>query len=319
MDSHTTNDGISRRKFLKRTAIVTLTAGLTPLPTAVGKLMAQDTQPMKTRPIPSSGESIPVVGVGTWQQFDVSPDPAYLEPLQQVLKNLFQTGGSLIDTSPMYGNAETVLGNLFASMGNRDRAFLATKVWTSGKQSGIDQMKRSMDKMNASKVDLMQIHNLVDWKTHLTTLKEWKSRGTLRYTGITHYTESAFDDLETIMKSREIDFVQLPYSIGFRAAENRLLPLAQDQGIAVIVNRPFEAGSLFRGIQNQPLPPWKNEIDCSSWAQFFLKYILGHPAVTCVIPGTSDPQHMLENARAGTGNIPGEKLRNRMHEYWKSL
>jgi diketogulonate reductase-like aldo/keto reductase len=274
---------------------------------------------MRTRPIPSSGEQLPVVGVGTWQQFDVSSDPAYLNPLKSVLRNLFKLGGRVIDTSPMYGRAETVLGNLLTSLGKRKEAFLATKVWTSGRENGIQQMQASIDKLNVSTLDLIQVHNLVDWKTHLDTLNRWKESGKIRYTGVTHYTQSAFDELETVLKTRDIDFVQLPYSINFRAAEDRLLPLAQDQGTAVIINRPFEAGSLFREVRGASLPEWASSLDCDTWAQYFLKYILGHSAVTCVIPGTSNPQHMLDNARAGTGSIPTNKQRKRMLDYWQSI
>jgi diketogulonate reductase-like aldo/keto reductase len=274
---------------------------------------------MRTRPIPSSGEQLPIVGLGTWQQFDVGNDPAYRTPLKKVLSNLFRTGGSVIDSSPMYGRAERVVGSLLESMQERESAFLATKVWTRGKQSGIDQMNRSMEKLNASTIDLMQVHNLVDWQTHLDTLTAWKEEDRVRYVGVTHYTQSAFDNLETVMKQRDIDFVQLPYSIGFRAAEKRLLPLAEDRGIAVLINRPFQAGGLFRTIRGESLPEWVNQIDCESWAQYFLKFILGHPAVTCVIPGTSNPEHMLDNARAGVGKLPDSDQRERMHDYWTSI
>lgn len=309
---------LSRRNFLKSALTAGLSAGLASVTPFGRELLAASSQTMRTRPIPSSGEQLPIVGVGTWQQFDVSPDPSYLDPLKNVLRNLFKTGGSVIDSSPMYGRAESVVGTLLESMGERNEAFLATKVWTRGREDGINQMKSSMSKLNADVVDLIQVHNLVDWQTHLDTLNQWKSEGRIRYTGVTHYTQSAFDELETVMTDRDIDFVQLPYSIGFRTAEDRLLPLAEEQGIAVLVNRPFEAGGLFRGVRNRELPDWAGEVDCSSWAQYFLKFILGHPAVTCVIPGTSNPQHMLDNARAGVGTIPSDKQRERMHRYWKA-
>lgn len=309
---------MSRRTFLKSAAAVGLTLGLSPWTSFLESVGAAG-KTMRTREIPASGEPLPVVGVGTWQQFDVASEPAYLKPLRKVLRTLFRKGGSVIDTSPMYGRAESVVGRLLSSINKNREAFLATKVWTRGRRSGIQQMKSSMEKLNTDVLDLMQVHNLVDWKTHLDTLNQWKKEGRIRYTGVTHYTESAFNELETVMKNRDVDFVQLPYSIGFRAAENRLLPLARDRGIAVLVNRPFEAGSLFRSVRGKSLPDWAADLGCETWAQYFLKFILGHPAVTCVIPGTSNPEHMLDNARAGIGPLPDSKQRERMHDHWSSL
>lgn len=310
----------SRRQFLKSTVAVALSLGLSPW-----KVLGQgndgnnQSATMNTRAIPGSGENLPVVGLGTWQQFDVDLDPRLLKPLKRVLGALFESGGSVIDTSPMYGRAQQVLGKLLTDQGRRSDAFIATKVWTRGKQSGIDQMNDSMDKLNVEVVDLIQVHNLVDWRTHLETLRDWKDNGKIRYHGVTHYTGSAFDELANIMKNVPIDFVQLPYSIGFRRAEERLLPLAREQEIAVLVNRPFRAGSLFRQAQEKSLPDWASELGINTWAQYFLKYILGHPAVTTVIPGTSDPDHMLDNARAGTGPMPNATQRKEMVKYWTSL
>ncbi len=310
---------ISRRTFLGSALAAGAVLGLSPWIALADRPGTASPPAMKTRPIPASGEELPVVGLGTWQQFDVPSEPDRLKPLARVLRHLFRTGGSVIDSSPMYGRAEGVVGSLLKSMGNRERAFLATKVWTRGEEAGIRQMERSMRRLNAPTIDLMQVHNLVDWHTHLETLHAWKREGRIRYHGITHYTESAFGELEAILREHDVDFVQLPYSIGFRAAESRLLPLARERGVAVLVNRPFQAGRLFRSVRDKPLPGWAGEIDCDSWAQFFLKFILGHPAVTCVIPGTSDPEHMLDNAHAGMGTIPGDRQRERMHEYWRAL
>jgi diketogulonate reductase-like aldo/keto reductase len=311
---------LTRRRFLKTAAAAAVSLGIGPW-----KLLAQEPSSIEvrdvdlnTRPIPSSGEPLPVVGLGTWQQFDVSMEPHLMDPLEQVLRNLIRTGGSVIDTSPMYGNAQAVLGRLLDESERREDVFLATKVWTSGERAGINQMNASMDKLGVSTVDLMQVHNLVDWETHLETLKRWKNEGRIRYTGVTHYTASAFDELVTVMENEPIDFVQLPYSIGFRRAERRLLPIARDRDIAVLVNRPFQAGSLFRRARGRSLPEWASELGIGSWAQYFLKFILGHPAVTTVIPGTSDPEHMLDNALAGTGPMPDESQRERMVDHWES-
>ncbi len=310
---------IGRRDFLKWSLALGASLGLSSWGPLLERLRARPAPAMKTRTIPSSGEELPVVGVGTWQQFDVSSEPDNLDPLRKVLSGLFETGGSVIDSSPMYGRAESVVGTLLDSMEDREQAFVATKVWTSGRQDGIQQMEQSMRRLNVSTVDLMQVHNLVDWQTHLDTLDRWKETGRIRYDGITHYRESGFEGLERIMRDRTIDFVQLPYSIGFRGVEETLLPLARDRGIAVLVNRPFQTGTLFDSVRDEPLPDWASDLDCESWAQYFLKFILGHPAVTCVIPGTSNPEHMLDNARAGVGTIPDEDQRERMHRYWRSL
>lgn len=268
---------------------------------------------MQKRKIPSSGEMLPVVGVGTWQTFDIGASPAERAPRAEVLKALFDAGGSVIDASPMYGRSEAVVGDLLAQAGTRDKAFLATKVWTVGREQGIAQMKQSLNLLRTDKIDLMQIHNLLDWETHLPTLKAWKMEGRIRYIGVTHYTESAHGTLEAVLQlGGGIDFVQVDYSIDDRGAERRLLPYARDHGVAVIVNLPFGGGGLLHRLARRKLPDWAAEIGCTSWAQVLLKFVLSHPAVTCVIPGTSKPEHMRENAQAGIGSYPDAALRQRM-------
>jgi diketogulonate reductase-like aldo/keto reductase len=274
---------------------------------------------MLTRPIPQSGEPLPVIGIGTWQTFDVRPDRGALDQRREVLRTLFEHGARVIDSSPMYGRAEQVVGAVLAEMDARDKAFLATKVWTSGEAAGIAQMQASAAKLRSPVIDLMQIHNLVDWRTHLRTLRAWKADKRLRYIGITHYTVPALDDLAAVIRAEPIDFVQLAYSIDVRAAEGRLLPLAADRGVAVLVNRPFGSGSLFARTRGKALPAWASELDCTSWGQFFLKFILAHPAVTCIIPGTARPEHARDNAGAGLGRLPDAALRKRMVDHWERL
>jgi diketogulonate reductase-like aldo/keto reductase len=304
----------TRRQTLKCAAAA---AGATMLPSPRVQ-RAQASLPMLTRPIPQTSEPLPLVGVGTWQTFDVATSPAELAPRREVLNVLFEAGGKVIDSSPMYGRAETVVGILLREMKAFDKAFLATKVWTSGEAAGIRQMNESAARMQSA-IDLMQIHNLVDWRTHLKTLRAWKAQGKVRYLGITHYTVPALDELAAIIRAEPVDFVQFAYSINVRAAEARLLPLCAERGVAVIVNQPFDSGSLFARVRGKALPAWAAEIGCSSWAQVFLKYILGHPAVTCVIPGTARPEHMRDNVAAGTGRLPDAAERRRMAEYWERI
>jgi aryl-alcohol dehydrogenase-like predicted oxidoreductase len=266
--------------------------------------MAFIVERMHQRHIPSSGAALPVIGCGTWLGFDVGGQPQALPQRSEVLRSLFDGGGSVVDSSPMYGSAEDVVGRLLQERDWRPKAFLATKVWTSGQRAGVEQMERSMQLLRTDRIDLMQVHNLVDWRTHLRTLREWKAQGRIDYIGVTHYTESAYAELEQVMRSEPLDFVQFNYSISRRSAEERLLPLAAERGIAVIVNLPFGAGKALRARSNEPLPAWAAEIGCSSWSQVMLKFVLSQPAVTCVIPGTSSPQHMHDNALAGSGVIP---------------
>ena len=271
------------------------------------------------RTIPRTGERLPAVGLGTYDAFDVRDAESERAPAREVLRLFVDMGGSVIDTSPMYGRAEKVIGDLAADLGVQKSLFIATKVWTRGRQAGIDQMETSMKLLRSDRIDLMQVHNLVDWKTHLKTLREWKEKGKVRYIGITHYTESAYENLERIMKAEELDFVQLNYSIGARESEKRLLPLAADRGIAVIANRPFQKAALFRRVRGKQLPSWTADFNCSSWAQFFLKFILSHPAVTCAIPATRNPKHLVDNMQAGRGRLPGANTRRKMVELMRSL
>lgn len=274
---------------------------------------------IRERPIPSSGESLPVVGLGTSRTFDVGDSAQERQPLKTVLEQFVRLGGRLVDTSPMYGNAETVVGALSTELGLQEKLFFATKVWTSGRQSGVQQMTASLRKLRTGHVDLMQVHNLVDTDTHLQTLRKWKSEGRVRYIGITHYRSDAFPALTEVMRNTEVDSVQLNYSLLEPEAEQSLLPLAAERGIAVIVNRPFARGALFHKIRGRKLPDWAAEFDCPSWAQFFLKYVLSHPAVTCVIPATSDPRHLADNMQAGYGRLPNAGQRARMLRYVREL
>ena len=262
-----------------------------------------------TRPIHSSGEQLPVVGVGTWQTFDVGASAAERTPLEDVITEFVRIGGKIIDSSPMYGASESVVGDVVGKLGVRDKLFIATKVWTSGKARGVEQMNESMQKLRTRTMDLMQVHNLVDVETHLRTLAEWKREGRVRYVGITHYTAGSHDDVARVIEKHPLDFIQINYSVGEREAERRLLPLARERNVAVIANRPFAGGDLFRRLRSKPLPKWAGEIDCASWAQLLLKFIVSHPAMTCAIPGTSKAAHLRDNMKAATGKLPDEKLR----------
>jgi aryl-alcohol dehydrogenase-like predicted oxidoreductase len=274
---------------------------------------------IRKRPIPSSGEMLPVVGVGTWQTFDVGPNAPERRELKDVLRLLVEMGGAVVDSSPMYGKAEGVVGDLGAELKLREKLFLATKVWTSGREAGIRQMENSFRLMRAQRMDLMQIHNLLDLATHARTLREWKAAGRIRYLGITHYHAGAHADLERLVRTREWDFVQFNYSMAERDAEARLLPACAEAGVAVIVNRPFSEGALFPKVRGKELPAWAAEFDCASWAQFFLKYLLSHPAVTCAIPGTRRAAHLKDNMHAGVGRLPDAATRRRMAEYLERL
>ncbi len=267
---------------------------------------------MSTRQIPRTGEALPVVGVGTSQTFDVGPAAAERTELKAVLSLLASHGSSVIDSSPMYGEAERVVGDLTEALGVRARLFFATKVWTSGRENGIRQMEESFRLMKTARIDLMQVHNLIDVETHAKTLLAWKDAGRIRYTGITHYNASAYRQLEQLVKTREFDFVQLNFSMAEREAEDRLLQVCADNGTAVIVNRPFAGAELFTRVKGKVLPPWAVEFDCTSWGQYFLKWILGHRAVTCVIPGTRQTTHLIDNVQAGTGRLPDAAMRKRM-------
>jgi diketogulonate reductase-like aldo/keto reductase len=271
---------------------------------------------MLKRVIPSTGEELPVIGCGTYLGFDVSVGSPVYGRLPDVLAALFDCGGTVLDSPPMYGRAEGVIGQLLKDSPYRKRAFLATKVWTRGRAAGIAQMEQSLELMETDRVDLMQVHNLLDWRVHLDTLSGWKREGRVRYVGVTHYTSSAYADLAAVMESAKLDFVQLNYSLDEREAETRLLKLAQDRGIAVLVNRPFGGGSLIRSLARQPLPDFAKAIGCESWAQLLLTFVLSHPAVTCVIPGTGNPGHMADAVKAGAP-IHAD-ARDRILKWWSS-
>jgi diketogulonate reductase-like aldo/keto reductase len=270
------------------------------------------------KPIPSSGEALPVIGLGTWQTFDAGAE-ADRAPLAEVLQAFVQAGGRLVDSSPMYGAAESVLGELGAQLGLRERLFLATKVWTRGREEGLRQMESSLRRMRAGRMDLIQVHNLVDVATHTETLKRWKAEQRVRYIGITHYHASAHAEVERWLGAGEYDFMQINYSLGEREAERRLLPVAMEKKAAVIANRPFAEGALFRRVKGKPLPPWAPELGVKSWAQYFLKWIVSHPAVSCAIPATANPQHVRDNVAAGLGALPDAAGRKRMANYFDSL
>jgi diketogulonate reductase-like aldo/keto reductase len=316
---------ISRKKFLYWTAGLTgsiLTSRQGNIFTS--KPDAEDQIEMKTseitlRTIPSSGEKIPVIGMGTWLTFDAGNSVERRKDLKEVLQIFSRNGGKLIDSSPMYGSSEKVVGDLATELKIGSNLFLATKVWTSGESNGINQMNESFKKMQTNRMDLMQVHNLEDAENHLRTLRKWKEEGKIRYIGITHYVVSAYPELMRLIKKEKPDFVQFNYNMKFREAESQLLPFCKDSGVAVINNRPFNEGSLFDLVKGKNLPAWAKEYDIQNWAQFFLKYIISHPAVTCAIPATSQPGHMQENIRAAYGLLPDTTARKKMAAYFDNL
>jgi diketogulonate reductase-like aldo/keto reductase len=259
---------------------------------------------MLTRPIPSSREALPVIGCGTYMGFDQAPGSAGFAALPGVLSALLSAGGTVVDSSPMYGKAEAAVGQVLAEAGSRDRVFLATKVWTTGRAAGIRQMEESLRLLRTARVDLMQVHNLVDWSNHLATLRQWKAEGRVRYVGISHYTSSAYGEVEAVLAREPLDFLQINYSVQEQESARRLLPLAAERGVAVLVNRPFGGGGLMRRLRTRALPSWAAEIGCTTWSQVLLKFVLSQPAVTCAIPGSGSPEHMAQNAQAGCGVIP---------------
>ncbi len=269
---------------------------------------SQESQALIVRKIPSSGEELPVIGLGTSRTFEVGESPAARAPLREVLEAFFASGARLIDTSPMYGTAEAVLGELMTPQMHR-RAFLATKVWTRGERSGVEQMTHSAQLLKRAPLDLIQVHNLLDLDTQLRTLRAWKEAGRVRYVGITHYTVGAHAELAAVLSRERLDFVQLNYSPVTRAAEARLLPLAAERGVAVLVNRPFEDGALFASVRGKPLPSWAGEIDAASWGQLALKFIASHPAVTCMIPATAKRAHLEDNLAGARGRLPAARQR----------
>jgi diketogulonate reductase-like aldo/keto reductase len=280
-------------------------------PTATSPNQAGD-QTMQTRAIPSSAERLPVVGLGTYRGFDVEPGETAYKQLPAVLDELFRKGGTLIDSSPMYGRAEQTTGELLAIHEPRSPAFLATKVWTRGREQGIAQMEQSFRLLRTERIGLMQIHNLLDWQSHLPTLRAWKAEGRIRYIGITHYTPSAYDEVEAVLKAEPLDFLQINYALDDRGVEKRILPLCRERGVAVICNRPFGGGGLLERLKGKPLPAWVSDVQVNSWPQLALKFLLSHPAVTCVIPGTGNPRYMTDNAGAGFGPMLTDAQRHQL-------
>lgn len=301
----------------RRRALRTL-AGL-PALVAVSPAVAITAGGLAERAIPSSGEPLPVIGIGTWQTFDVGVDAGARLPLATVVARFAAAGGRVIDSSPMYGSAESVTGDLVAGAGLAGKLFLATKVWTTGRDAGIRQMETSFKRLRTARMDLMQVHNLVDAAVHTGTLEDWKAKGRVRYIGITHYTRSAYAEVERLLKTGRYDFLQVNYSLAEPDSQERLLPLARDMKVAVVANRPFAEGAMFRPVRGRPLPGWAQDIGAASWAQFFLKWIVSHPAVTCVIPGTGNPDHMADNLAAGAGALPDAAMRARMSAHFESL
>ena len=304
-----TSRRISRREWLKTAALAAATL----------MTKAHAAQPLETRRIPKSGEAIPVVGLGTWQVFDVAGNASGLDEARDALERFVTLGGRVVDSSPMYGSSEAVLGDLAASLGVQERLWVATKVWTSGREAGIRQMEDSMAKLRVARLDLMQVHNLVDADRHLATLAEWKKAGRIRYVGITHYHAGAYAEVERYVAKGNLDFLQINYSLAEREAAKRLLPLAAETRTAVIVNRPFAEGALFSRVRGKPLPPWAGEVGCASWAQLFLKWILANPAVTCAIPGTRNARHVEDNLAAGRGALPDAAMRRRIEAHVDGL
>ncbi len=304
-----TQRGTTRREFLGLLGAASAGAALP------GLLRAAPGDSLITRPIPGTGERLPAVGLGTWRGLTL----ASRDNARTILRRFMKLGGTVVDTSPMYADAEEAIGTVGAGLDALDELFLATKVWTDGKETGRDQIEQSFEYLEKPVLDLIQVHNLRDWQKHLPTLRELKAEGRVRYLGVTHYVNEAHDDLERVVRETEVDFIQVNYNLAVRDAADRLLPAAMDRGVAVLVNRPFEGGSLFSRVRGQELPGWASEIGCDSFAQVFLKYLLGHPAVTCPIPGTDDLDHLEDNMGAMRGPVPDARLRRRMESWFDAL
>jgi diketogulonate reductase-like aldo/keto reductase len=282
-----------------------------------GLARAQGRAPIMRR-VPATGEALPAIGVGSWITFNVPPDTAAAVSLVPVLRNFFERGGAMIDSSPMYGYSETIIGEMLKQT-SHPRLFSATKIWTVGKALGQMQFERSLRLWGVPKLDLVHIHNLLDWETHLPTLKALKAAGRVRYIGVTTSEGVKHAEMEQALKRERFDFAQFTYNFADRRVEERLLPLAAERGIAVVINRPFDGGRLFPVMRGKPLPPWAREIDCENWAQFFLKFVVSHPAVTCAIPATRQAAHMVENMGALYGRLPDPEMRRRMVKYAEAL
>ena len=310
--------GMSRAQFLRLAAGAAGALATGSLLGSAGLAMAAD-RPVLRRPIPSSGELLPVIGVGTAVAYEIEASDAKFPLLVDSVRGFLDNGGSLIDTSPTYGRAEKNLGEIFRRTGQRKQAFLATKISTSGEQSGIDQVAASMRDMGTERLDLLQVHNIRDTATHLRTIRRLKDEGKVRYVGITTSFDNAYGEFERIVQGEKLDFIQIDYALDNRNAEERILPLARDRGMAVLINLPFGRGRLFSRARGKPLPAFAAEIDCTSWAQFFLKFLLANPAVTAVIPGTDRPEFAIDNLNAARGRIPDARMREQMIRFWEQL
>lgn len=286
------------------------------LPASIARAAAPEQDNLILRTIPGTDEQIPVSGMGSARTFNVDhpDDPDTLKRLKKVLQAFYDGGGRVLDTSPMYGNAEIVLGRLMGELGITDKLWIATKVWTQGREDGIAQMERSLERLGRDRLELIQVHNLKDTQTHLETLRAWKDEGRIRYLGATHYREDHHNELLKLIEREPLDFMQFNYNLVERNAEKKLLPACADRGVATLINEPYNKGDLFRRVGDRPLPEWASDLGCKSWAQLFLKYLIGHPAVTAVIPATGDPEHAAENAAAGRGPVPDEAMRKRIRQ-----
>jgi len=309
----------SVRRGFSRREVLTLMLGAG-IGIATGRLTAQPaSDDLILRAIPRSGERIPAVGLGSSETFEVGASAAQRAPVRDVLERYVELGGRVVDTSPMYGTAETVIGEVAHQLGISATLWLATKVWTQGREAGIEQMEQSFRRLRTDRIDLMQVHNLIDTQTHLRTLRDWQEQGRIRYIGVTHYQVNAYEELARLIRDESLDFVQFNYSIATREAERMLLPLAAERRTAVLANRAYENGGLFARVRGKPLPDWAAEFDCASWGQFFLKYVISHPAVTSVIPATSKVNHLVDNMGAGRGRLPDAAMRARMVAHFESL
>jgi len=310
---------LTRRELLKLGVGAGAAVALGWRPERAGGAIRRPKADLITKPIPSSGEEIPVVGIGTSRRYDVGTSAAERAPLKETLQIFSDAGGTVVDTAPSYGNAETVVGDLVAELGIRDQLFIATKVRQDGKAAGEAEIERSFERLRTDRFELLQVHNLRDVDAQLGTLRAMKDAGQIRYIGITTSSHRQYEQFEQVMAQEELDFIQVNYSLGSRAAAGRILPLAQDRGMAVLVNLPFGRGRLFEAVGDRPLPEWAADFDAKSWAQFFLKFVVSNPAVTCAIPGTAKPNYARDNIGAAMGRLPDADTRRRMAVYFDSL
>lgn len=311
---------ITRRAALKLGAAAGA-AALLPWRHALAQALAQPGN-LLHKPIPSSGKTLPIIGIGTARRYDVGESDAERAPLREVLDEFTKMGGRVLDTAPTYGNAEQVSGDLVRAIGNRDQLFIATKIslrGQTGREAGIAQMEESRRRFGTDFIDLMQVHNLNDWRTQLDVVHEWKQAGKVGYVGITTSFPRQYQDFEQVMRERELDFIQVDYAIDNRDAEQRILPLAAERGMAVLINLPYSRGKVFALVKGMPLPGWASEFDAQSWGQFFLKYVVSHPAVTCAIPGTAKMEYLLDNLGAARGRLPDAAMRARMESFFDAL